>query len=529
MTIRRRLEIAFLALIVLLAANFGINAWSHHLRSAAMEKLKEAVHLQSLIGVVRQDLDELQKQVNLLRQVRFEPASRDAVSDPVVRPTGQFEAVEAQIRRLAEGSDSQSRNKVEALEKGFQALTASWGIFFENFGVNHGKAVMELAVHADPLGELVLNQLVPQIQEAQNDRVRSATEAFDRTQWVTLMANLSVFAFSLIVGVAVAYRSSRGLVLEMEELKKGAARIEAGEMDQPIPLQNGDELGEVARAFNSMNEQLKTGRTQNSRVNEELERRSRELEKERQVSDSLMLNILPGPVAEEFRNKGSVDPKYFEDVTILFTDFVDFTSFTEKRAAEDLVHMLHEYFGIFDQITSHYGLEKLKTIGDSYMCVGGMPVRNPSHPVDAVMAAFEMLRAVTERSGPDGKFQWSIRIGIHTGPVIAGMVGHQKFQYDIWGESVNYASRMESSGTPNRINLSGQTYSRIKDFFECEARGKVLVKGKKKAEMYFAKGLLQNLVDDFKQVPPPAFLRRYRGYFQKDPPAFPAFLCRVHT
>jgi class 3 adenylate cyclase len=186
--------------------------------------------------------------------------------------------------------------------------------------------------------------------------------------------------------------------------------------------------------------------------------------------------------------------------------------------------MLHDYFTAFDQIVARYGLEKMKTIGDSYMCLSGLPVRNPAHPVDTVMAAFEMLHAVEQRERENRPAQWKVRIGIHTGPVIAGVVGINKFAFDIWGDTVNYSSRMESSGQANRINLSERTYSRVKDFFECEYRGKVLTKEKRELDMFFANGILPGLVNGSLEVPPPAFLRRYNVYFQKDPPAFPAFL-----
>ena len=150
-------------------------------------------------------------------------------------------------------------------------------------------------------------------------------------------------------------------------------------------------------------------------------------DRETRVSESLLLNILPGEVADELRAKGLVSPKYFEDVTILFTDFVGFTLSTEKLAAEELVELLHDYFTAFDQIVARYRLEKMKTIGDSYMCISGLPNRNPAHPVDMVMAAFEMLEAVRQRQRPDRLAQWKVRIGIHTGPVIAGVVGINRF------------------------------------------------------------------------------------------------------
>src|SRR5260370_22837663 len=141
--------------------------------------------------------------------------------------------------------------------------------------------------------------------------------------------------------------------------------------------------------------------------------------------------------------------------------------------------MLHDYFTAFDQIVARYGLEKMKTIGDSYMCISGLPVRNPAHPVDMVMAAFEMLHAVQERSRADRPVQWQGRIGIHTGPVIAGVVGINKFAFEIWGDTVNYSSRLESSGEANRINLSERNYSLVDNFLTCQCRGKGLDEGQR--------------------------------------------------
>jgi class 3 adenylate cyclase len=270
------------------------------------------------------------------------------------------------------------------------------------------------------------------------------------------------------------------------------------------------------------------------RLRDEQRRKTAELEiaiedarKERELSISLLRNILPTQVADELQGKGAVDPKYFEDVTILFTDFAGFTLATENLAAEDLVNVLHKYFTAFDSVITKYGLEKLKTIGDAYMLAGGLPVRSPSHPVDVVLAALELVDVVEQFHTEETP--WRIRVGVHTGPVIAGVVGIKKFAFDIWGETVNVASRMESCGTPNRINLSSRTYSRVKDFFQCESRGRIATKEGKELDMYFVKGILPKLMEDSSQCPPPAFLRRYRIYFQKDPPSFPAFLLEPGT
>ena len=250
----------------------------------------------------------------------------------------------------------------------------------------------------------------------------------------------------------------------------------------------------------------------------------REAERQKQVAESMLRNILPATVAAELQSRGTVEPMYFEDVTIGFTDFVGFTLSTEKLAAEEIVGLLHEYFTAFDRIASRYGLEKLKTIGDSYMFVSGMPDRNPSHPVDAVLASLEMVETVRRMARPSENIDWQVRIGLHTGPVIAGVVGIHKFAFDIWGESVNFSSRMESSGAPNRVNLSERTYSRVKDFIRCTPRGRVHTKDGREVDMFFADGVHSKLIDPGSISTPTAFSRRYRIYFRQPVRAFPDFL-----
>jgi adenylate cyclase len=258
----------------------------------------------------------------------------------------------------------------------------------------------------------------------------------------------------------------------------------------------------------------------------QMETAFQEAERQKLVAEAMLRNILPGKVAAELQSQGTVEPMYFEDVTIGFTDFVGFTLATEKLAAEEIVGYLHEYFTAFDRIVSRYGLEKMKTIGDSYMFVSGMPDRRPSHPVDAVLAALEMVETVRTMARPDEGVEWQMRVGLHTGPVIAGVVGIHKFAFDVWGDSVNFSSRMESSGAPNRVNLSERTYSRVKDFVRCAPRGRVITKDGREADMFFADGVHEKLIDSGVEGIPAAFARRYRIYFQQPVRAFPAFLLR---
>jgi len=360
-----------------------------------------------------------------------------------------------------------------------------------------------------------------------------ASDSLQTTVWIAINQIIPIFgvpgaAFYLRAANEI-HRAGASDAITDDALREASdtdrIRIDTITGASIVPIRTGEErVGSLGLTTAQLSETvLKSIASLLSTVLERV-RASEKLLTEKRVSESLLLNILPGEVADELRAKGIVSPKYFEDVTILFTDFVGFTLSTEKLAAEELVELLHDYFTAFDQIVARYRLEKMKTIGDSYMCISGLPMRNPAHPVDMVMAAFEMLEEVRKRERPDRPAQWKVRIGIHTGPVIAGVVGINKFAFDIWGDTVNYSSRMESSGEANRINLSERTYSRVKDFFACEHRGKVLTKEKRELEMYFANGILPSLLNRSGEAPPPAFVRRYNVYFQKNPPAFPDFL-----
>lgn len=527
MTLRKHIQLSLLAILILFALNFAINFWSSQKNGATIAALHQAISRQILTATIKQGTADIQKQVTRLGQLRFDNATTPLPDKEVEQMNLHAGTIASQIVMLHKLSDEVMRTQVETLQKSYEDLAASWRIFYQNFGVNQVQALTELALHTEPLSQRVLYESIPALETVGKQRTDAAQKEFSDAQWMTTGTSSIIFIFSMLAAAAIAVRIYRRLARGFGILQQGVASIKTGDTEQPIVLQSNDELAEIASTLNSQSASLRTARDRLGQLDQELEQQRMEIERERQTSQSLLLNILPASVAKEYRAKGSVESKYLEDVTIIFTDFVDFSSFTEQLAAEDLVRMLHEYFSAFDQITSRYGLEKLKTIGDSYMCAGGLPERNPSHPVDAVLAAMEIVHAVTERSSMSSQHNWSIRIGIHTGHLIAGIVGKEKFAYDIWGESVNYASRLESSSEPNRITLSERTYSRIKDFFECEKRNDISVKGEQKSDMYFLNGVLPSLTDNSKQFPPPAFLRRYRSYFQKDPPSFPTFLARL--
>ena len=227
-------------------------------------------------------------------------------------------------------------------------------------------------------------------------------------------------------------------------------------------------------------------------LEQKVEERTNQLAEEKKKSDKLLLNILPVEIAEELKSKGTTTPKKFEKVTVMFTDFKGFTKLSENLSPEELVKNIDTCFSAFDRIIGKYGLEKIKTIGDSYMCVGGLPIENSTHAEDAVNAALEIIQFMKEqreKSKVKNSPVFEIRVGLHTGPVIAGVVGFKKFVYDIWGDTVNTASRMESSGTEGKINVSGTTYEIIKEKYNCSYRGKVQAKSKGEVEMYFVESL----------------------------------------
>ena len=209
---------------------------------------------------------------------------------------------------------------------------------------------------------------------------------------------------------------------------------------------------------------------------------------EKQKSESLLHNILPEEVATELKAKGAADAKLFDEVTVLFTDFKGFTTIAETLTPKELVAEIDECFSAFDQIMEKHNVEKIKTIGDAYMAAGGLPVANTTNAVDVVNAALEIQQFMDQLSLTKkalGKEAFQIRIGVHTGPVVAGIVGVKKFAYDIWGDTVNTASRMESSGEPGRVNISGITHELVKDTFSCVYRGKIPAKNKGEIDMYF--------------------------------------------
>lgn len=232
---------------------------------------------------------------------------------------------------------------------------------------------------------------------------------------------------------------------------------------------------------------------------------------EQQKSEQLLLNVLPAEIAKELMETGEAIPKYYEKASVLFADFKDFTQTCELFRPHEIVNQLNKHFKVFDSIIDKYKLEKIKTIGDAYMCASGVPKADMQHGLRIVLGAIEMkeysVRYASKNKGLSDSV-WKIRIGINSGDIIAGVVGQKKFAYDVWGDTVNVAARMEQNSEPFCINISSNTYNLVKDYLECEPRGKLDAKNKGRIEMYFVKGIKKEYMSDKNDAFPGEFLTK---------------------
>ena len=231
----------------------------------------------------------------------------------------------------------------------------------------------------------------------------------------------------------------------------------------------------------------------------ELERARDRAVAEKAESDKLLLNILPPSIAVELKENGRVRPRFFDSATVILIDFTGFTRLVETMEPASVIDQLDQYFTRFDDIMAHHRLEKLKTIGDAYLAVGGVPEPNRSHAIDAALGALQVLDHLARLNRQREKLHlpaWQVRIGINTGPVIAGVVGKHKFTYDIWGNTVNIAQRVEAAGVPGRVSIAESTWQHIKTRFETDARGAVEVKHQGLVNMYYLNRIRPEFASD---------------------------------
>ncbi|MDZ7936152.1 MAG: adenylate/guanylate cyclase domain-containing protein [Emticicia sp.] len=312
------------------------------------------------------------------------------------------------------------------------------------------------------------------------------------------------FEFEKKQALAKTEEEKKRLVLE-EELKRKLILLQYEEKQKEITLKFNQEK-EIAKINQEKKDALAKAEIESSRYMKNMwalgmalslallgfagfsyyqkQKDNKKIANEKRKSDELLLNILPHEVAEELKLNGESIAKHYDEVSVLFTDFVNFTQKSEELGVQKMLNELNVCFTAFDEIMEKYGLEKIKTIGDAYLAVSGLPTINVNHAQNAVNAGLEILEFISKnKSLNENSFE--IRIGIHSGPVIAGIVGVKKFAYDIWGDTVNTAARMEQNGVKGKLNVSGSTYALISEKYNCEHRGKIETKGKGALDMYF--------------------------------------------
>ncbi|HMA36496.1 MAG TPA: adenylate/guanylate cyclase domain-containing protein [Chloroflexia bacterium] len=300
--------------------------------------------------------------------------------------------------------------------------------------------------------------------------ILTPTDSADQLVQTGLQASLSLLGLTLLLVLAGALHFAATVTRPVTELARAAAAIRAGDLSRRARVARLGEIGRLGRTFNAMAA--------------ELQRVLRELGDERDRADQLLRNILPDRIAVRLKHEPRATAESFADVTVLFADIVDFTRLAGQLTPEALVVWLNTVFSAFDGLTEQHGLEKIKTIGDAYMVVGGLTTPRPDHPAAVADFALALQAVMARHPAPDGS-PMRLRIGIATGPVVAGVIGSRKFSYDLWGDTVNSASRMESHGVAGNIQVTAPTYERLCDRYRFEPRGLVEVKGKGAVPAYW--------------------------------------------
>lgn len=301
-------------------------------------------------------------------------------------------------------------------------------------------------------------------------------------QLVEIVMAIAVLCIPISMSAYLAWsfaRINKDLKVQLDQVEQLSARTLEQEQEKKKILEGQKEKLELEVAQRT---------AEVVQQKEEIEKQHEELKEEKKKSDDLLLNILPEEVAEELKESGSSEAKFYDHVTVLFTDFVAFTKAGERLTPQELVSELHDCFKAFDEIISRYDIEKIKTIGDAYLAVSGLPVADANHAQKMLSAALDIRQFMLDRKAAIGEKTFEIRIGIHSGSVVAGIVGVKKFAYDIWGDTVNTAARMEQNSEAGKINISQTTYDMVKDKFNCIYRGQITAKNKGELKMYFVEG-----------------------------------------
>ncbi len=294
--------------------------------------------------------------------------------------------------------------------------------------------------------------------------------AVSEAKELALKISIAAIVLSLVISVAMGTVLTRSLLALSATVKRFAGK----ELAARTTVVGNDEIGQLGQSFNAMADSIQV---HSENLEELVAQRTRELSDEKATSERLLLNVLPAPIAERLKTSKGLIVDRFEAVTVLFADIVGFTALSSRTSPEQLVSMLNELFSLFDRLAEKHGLEKIKTIGDAYMVVAGIPHPIADHATAMTRMAIDMIAAIEEYAARTDS-DLTIRVGMHTGSVVAGVIGEKKFIYDLWGDTVNTASRMESFGVPSRVHVSAATYEHARDEFDFEERPPMEIKGK---------------------------------------------------
>ncbi len=427
---------------------------SSFLQDELAQERAERLQREKTLAEERAKRAEQERQLVLVRAEQLE-RERELARTRALNAERERQLAEERSKTLAEKARSDSLAKVNAEENAKQAELA--------------KENAELARQNAEKDALNANLL------ADEERVRRENER-------RVFIYSAVIGFLLLITIFILFFFYKN---RQKNLKLQAQNKQIQEQNDQLEEQK-NEISKQRDDLIELNEEINLQK-------EEIAAQRDAIEIEQRKSDELLLNILPRETALELKEKGIATPKSYEMVSVLFTDFKGFTNIASLLRPEDVVKELDYCFQSFDEIIARHGLEKIKTIGDAYMCAGGIPVANQSNPHDAVRAGLEIqdfMNRLREEKIARGEPTWEIRLGINSGPIVAGVIGKIKFAYDIWGDTVNVASRMESSGEVGKVNISGFTYELVKDHFECVYRGKIPAKNKGDVDMYFVQKAL---------------------------------------
>jgi class 3 adenylate cyclase len=391
------------------------------------------------------------------------PAANDERLESLERIVNENRTlVEARFRAL-EHEFLGSRSTLLALERSFAAWTP---IRAEVIRLRHAGRTEEAVQMTEETGASQVARIERDMDAVSAFSAGKAAEFIEdmkKTRNRMRVVTWLLLSGSILAAAAIGWLTARSIRRPVVALSRAANRVAEGDYTQHVNFETNSELGTQARVFNMM---VKAIREQTETI------QHKNAENER-----LLLNILPAPIAGRLKNGERTIADAYGEVTVLFADIVGFTQFSSTMPVEELVEMLNELFSRFDAAAAREGVEKIKTIGDAYMAVSGMPSRCSDHTEKIMRLATDMLDAIVKFNQHRGT-QLNLRIGVNRGPVVAGVIGTHKFIYDLWGDTVNIASRMESTGLPGRIQVTEATYEYLKDRCQFEARGEVAVKGK---------------------------------------------------